>query len=53
MLIYKGRGLNQGQIAKELHIDQSPVSRDLHLVQQESAICTSYTARLLYPSHMI
>jgi DNA-binding transcriptional regulator LsrR (DeoR family) len=30
------RGLNQEQIAKELHIDQSTVSRDLHLVQQES-----------------
>ncbi|MPZ06076.1 MAG: hypothetical protein GEU26_06600 [Nitrososphaeraceae archaeon] len=30
------RGLNQEQIAQELHIDQSTVSRDLHLVQQES-----------------
>lgn len=29
-------GLNQEQIAQELHIDQSTVSRDLHLVQQES-----------------
>jgi predicted transcriptional regulator len=30
------RGLNQEQIAQELHIDQSTVSRDLRLVQQES-----------------
>jgi predicted transcriptional regulator len=30
------KGLNQQQIAQELHIDQSTVSRDLHLVQQES-----------------
>jgi predicted transcriptional regulator len=30
------RGLNQEQIAQELHIHQSTVSRDLHLVQQES-----------------
>jgi predicted transcriptional regulator len=30
------RGLNQERIAQELHIDQSTVSRDLHLVQQES-----------------
>lgn len=30
------RGLNQEQIAQELHIDQSTVSRDLHFVQQES-----------------
>ncbi|MPZ07057.1 MAG: hypothetical protein GEU26_11695 [Nitrososphaeraceae archaeon] len=30
------RGLNQEQIAQELRIDQSTVSRDLHLVQQES-----------------
>lgn len=30
------KGLNQEQIAQELHIDQSTVSRDLHLVQQES-----------------
>jgi DNA-binding NarL/FixJ family response regulator len=28
------RGLNQEQIAEELHIHQSTVSRDLHLVQQ-------------------
>jgi predicted transcriptional regulator len=30
------RGLNQEQIAQELHIHQSTVSRDLHFVQQES-----------------
>ncbi|MGH9983061.1 MAG: helix-turn-helix domain-containing protein [Nitrososphaeraceae archaeon] len=30
------RGLNQEQIAQALNIDQSTVSRDLHLVQQES-----------------
>jgi predicted transcriptional regulator len=30
------RGLNQEQIAQELHIHQTTVSRDLHLVQQES-----------------
>ena len=30
------RGLNQEQIAQELQIDQSTVSRDLHVVQQES-----------------
>jgi predicted transcriptional regulator len=30
------RGFNQEQIAQELHIHQSTVSRDLHLVQQES-----------------
>ncbi|MFL6426539.1 MAG: hypothetical protein ACJ71R_23515, partial [Nitrososphaeraceae archaeon] len=30
------KGLNQQRIAQELHIDQSTVSRDLHLVQQES-----------------
>jgi hypothetical protein len=30
------RGLNQEQIVQELHIDQSTVSRDLRLVQQES-----------------
>jgi FixJ family two-component response regulator len=30
------RGFNQEQIAQELHIHQSTVSIDLHLVQQES-----------------
>jgi predicted transcriptional regulator len=36
ILILHSRGLNQEQIAQELHIDQSTVSRDLRLVQQES-----------------
>lgn len=30
------RGLNQEQIAQILHIDQSTVTRDLQIVQQES-----------------
>jgi predicted transcriptional regulator len=36
ILRFYTRGLNQEQIAEELHIHQSTVSRDLHLVQQES-----------------
>jgi len=30
----QGQRIKSGTIAKELHIDQSTVSRDLHLVQQ-------------------
>jgi hypothetical protein len=45
----QGQRIKSGTIAKELHIDQSTVSRDLHLVQQESAICTSYTTLFILP----
>jgi len=30
------KGLNQEEIALELHIDQSTVSRDLHFIKQEA-----------------